>query len=122
MASSRSAACSAVNLAGSDPRQSSSSESSDMKWHRSSPLKRRATAAILPLNRERDGVAAAEAQRGDAAMHVAPLHFVQQSRQNPRAGSADGMPNGHGPAVHIYFRQVEVQLARHGERGRGKRF
>jgi hypothetical protein len=30
------------------------------------------------LHRQREGVAAAEAERGDAAMHIAPLHFIEQ--------------------------------------------
>src|SRR5580700_894621 len=159
MLSSRRAACSAVNLAGSEPRQRSSRESSVMKFCCSSPLqkrglsakasktcfaksdgagerpaeiidtvettpplKRRATATSLPLDGERDGVAASEAQRGDSAMRVAALQFVQQRREDARAGSADRMADSHGAAVYVYFRGIEMQLARHGNRGGGKRF
>src|SRR5579863_5242896 len=159
MLSSRSAACSAVNLAGSDPRQRSSRESlvmnfccspplqrrgfacvtgttssdplvrraelrlgASMHWRKIPPLKRRATATSLALDGERDGVAAAETQRGDSAMHVAALHFVQQRRQDTRAGSADGMPDGHGAAIHVYFRGIEMQFAGHGNCGCGKCF
>ena len=76
---------------------------------------------MLPLDGQRDGVAAAQAQSGDSSMHVAPLQFVKQCRQDPRAGRADRMPDGHGAAIYIYFRRIEMQLARHGDCGGGKR-
>ena len=49
------------------------------------------------LDGQRHGVAAAQAQRGDAAMHVAALHFVQQRRQNARARCADRVSDAPPP-------------------------
>src|SRR2546425_11183749 len=71
---------------------------------------------------QRDGVAAAEAESGDAALEIAASELVEQRDENARAGSADGMTDGDGAAVHVDFFGIELQLARDGDGGDGEGF
>ena len=67
---------------------------------RSSAIARAASAScIRPFDRERDAVAAAQAQRRDAALQVAPLQRVEQRRQHARAARADRVAERDGAAV-----------------------
>src|SRR5216684_8643673 len=115
MPSSRKAACSAVNFAGSAPRHRISRESSVM-------MNYRGTVQALSLDGQRNSIAAAQAQRRNSSMYVPPLHFVKQRRQNPRTRGADGMSDRNRAAVYIHFCWIEAQLARHGDCCHGKSF
>src|SRR6202020_1982830 len=56
----------------------------------------------LPLDGERHGVAAAEAQRRYSALQVAALQFVEQRYQYARARRANGMAQRDGAAIYIH--------------------
>src|SRR3989442_7148850 len=71
---------------------------------------------------QRDGVAAAEAESGDAALEIAASELVEQRDENARAGSADGMADGDGAAVHVDIFGIELELARDGDGGNGEGF
>ena len=68
------------------------------------------------LHGERHAVAAAEAQRRDAAPRVPALHRVEQRRQDPRAARADWMAERDRAAVDVDPRRVDAQLAHDGDR------
>src|SRR5438046_2430873 len=68
------------------------------------------------------GVAAAEAQRGNATFQIASLQFVQESDQDARPAGADRMTDGHCAAVDVHFFGIEFQLARDGDGGDGEGF
>ena len=55
----------------------------------------------LALDGEGDGVAAAEAEGGDAAVDVAANHLVDEGDEDARAGGADGMADGDGAAIDV---------------------
>src|SRR5690349_16676721 len=74
------------------------------------------------LDGEGDGVAAAEAEGGDAALEVAALEFIKQADEDARSAGADGMAERDRAAVHVGFFGIELELARDGNRGHGKRF
>ena len=65
--------------------------------------------ALEAFDGERDGVAAAKAKRGDAALQVAALQFVKQRDEDARAGSADGMAERDCAAIDVYFFGIEFQ-------------
>src|SRR5689334_19903565 len=68
------------------------------------------------------GVAAAEAEGGDAALEVAALQFVEQRHEDARAARADRMAERDRSAVHVDLFWVEFELACDGNRGDGKSF
>ena len=68
------------------------------------------------LDGEGYGVAAAEAESGDAALEVAALQFVEQGDENARAAGADGVADGDSTAVHVDFIGIQIQFAHHGQR------
>jgi hypothetical protein len=59
----------------------------------------RACSGLVALDGESYGVAAAEAEGGDAAFEVAALEFEKQGHENTRARCADGMADGHRAAL-----------------------
>ena len=65
------------------------------------------TALVLPLDRHPDAVAAAEAERRDAALQVAPLQRVEQRRQHAPAARADRVAERDGAAVHVDLLRVD---------------
>src|SRR5712664_2011971 len=65
------------------------------------------------LHRERDGLAAAEAQRDDAASLAPRAQRVQQRHQEARARCADRMPERDGAAVHVELLLGDPELAAH---------
>ena len=67
------------------------------------------------LHRKRRRLAAADAQRRDAAPRAARLHRRQQRDENPRPRGADGVAERAGAAVHVdlVVRQVEIAHRRH---------
>src|SRR2546425_11844396 len=67
-------------------------------------------------------VAAAEAESGNPALEIAASELVEQSDENARAGSADGMADGDGAAIHVDFFGIEFELARDGDGGHGEGF
>src|SRR5207253_4535694 len=56
-----------------------------------------------PFDRERDAVAAAQAERRDAAREISPLQRVQERRQDAAAARADRVAQCDGAAVHVHF-------------------
>src|SRR5260370_12041066 len=77
---------------------------------------------LKPFASEGYGVAAAEAESGDATFQVAALQFVQESDENSRSARSDRMANRNGAAIDVHFFGIEFQLSRHGEGGDRKRF
>src|SRR5262249_32170274 len=73
----------------------------------------------LALYAHRDAHAAADAERREALLGVALLHFVEQRHQHPSAGSADRMADRDRAAVDVDLRGVpaEVLVDRAGLRG-----
>src|SRR5277367_1447922 len=71
---------------------------------------------------KRDGIASAEAEGGDAALEIAALQFVEQRDQDAGAGCADGMAEGDGAAIDVYFFRIELQHAGYGDGCYGERF
>ena len=63
----------------------------------------RARVALQTFDGQGYGVAAAQAQRGDAALQIAALEFVEERDQDARAGGAYRVADGYGATVHIYF-------------------
>src|SRR5258707_3984149 len=63
---------------------------------------------LATLDGESDGVAAAEAESGDAAFQVAALEFVEQRDEDARAAGADGMAESDCAAVDVYFFGIEL--------------
>ena len=68
-------------------------------------------AAVSPFDRQRDAVAAAEAERRDAAARAIRCHRVEQRRQHARTAGADGVAERDGAAVHVHARGIDAQLA-----------
>src|SRR5215472_4549971 len=55
----------------------------------------------LSFDSQRDGVASAEAERGDSSMDVAANHLVDQRDQNAGTAGPDGMADGDGSPVYV---------------------
>ena len=70
----------------------------------------------------RDAHAAADAERGEALLGVAALHFVQQRRQHARARSADRMADRDRAAVDVDDRRIPAQVLVDRERLRRESF
>src|SRR5215472_4712859 len=75
--------------------------------------------ASLPFDAHRDAHAAADAQRGEAFLRVALLHFEEQRHQHAGAGGADRMAERDRAAIDVDLRGVpaEVLVDRTGLRG-----
>src|SRR5205807_8446060 len=82
-----------------------------IRWpHDSSTLPDRANLnSLVALNRERDSVAAAEAERRDAALKIAALQFVKQGNEDACTTRANRVANRHCAAVHIHFFRIQFQ-------------
>src|SRR5579859_293030 len=65
----------------------------------------------LTLYRHRYGIASAQAEGGDAAMHVAADHFVDQGDEDAGPARADGMTNSHCAAVDVDLVGIQAELA-----------
>src|SRR5208282_4718945 len=87
-----------------------------------SPEIRRRSADLVPLNGHRDRVASAQAQCGDAALHIAASHLIDQCYEHASAAGADGMSNGNRSTVYVYFVGIEPQFAYHTQRLHRERF
>src|SRR5260370_4338928 len=74
------------------------------------------------LDGEGYSVAAAEAERGDAALQITALQFIQKSYQDACAVRSNGMAVGVCAAVDVDFFAIEFQLPRDGDRSHGKGF
>src|SRR5690606_18839682 len=83
--------------------------------HRSSRFRWRFVYVSDALDRKRDGVATAEAERRDTALRVALLQRVQQCDQDARARRADRVTERDGAAVHVDAVPVPAQLATIGQ-------
>ena len=53
---------------------------------------------------------AAHTESGESGLGIAPAHFIQKSYQNPTAGTAYGMAEGDGTAVHVQLIQIESEV------------
>src|SRR5215472_11144901 len=92
-------------------------------FHRLGYLRESRTAIFsVALDGQGDGIAAAEAESGDAALEVAALEFIEQRKEDARAGSADGMAEGDRAAVDVDLIGIEAELARNGNGGDGEGF
>src|SRR5512134_1668841 len=60
------------------------------------------------LHQHRHRLAAADAQRGDAAAIAAILHGVQQRHEDARARGTDGVAEAHRAAAHVHVPRVEA--------------
>src|SRR5579864_5659882 len=76
--------------------------------------------SVLPLNRQRNAHATADAERGEALLGVAAQHFVQQGDEDAGARSTDRMADGDGAAVDIYYCRIPTHVLVDRERLRRK--
>lgn len=63
------------------------------------------------LESEGDAHAAADAERGNAALSFAFQHFMKQSDRDASAGASDGMAEGDGASVNVELVAVEMKFA-----------
>src|SRR5215813_7487214 len=68
------------------------------------------------LDSEGEAVAAAHAERRDAALQMAIRQRVEERRENPAAARADRVSERDGAAVDVDLRWVEAEFANHGDR------
>ncbi len=78
--------------------------------------------SLFSLDEHRHGIAAAEAQRGDAEPAAAALECTQQRHQHPRAARSDRMAQCNCAAVDIHAIGRQLELAHAGEHLHGERF
>jgi hypothetical protein len=73
------------------------------------------------FDRDRGGFAAADAERGDAALEVLRLERMQQRDNQPSAGGADRMAERAGAAidVELFPGNAEIALRRHRHHSEG---
>src|SRR5712692_380234 len=76
----------------------------------------------ITLDGEGHGVSAAEAERGDAALQIAALQFVEQCDKDSCAACADRMAESDGAAIDVNFFGIELELARDGDGGNREGF
>src|SRR3990172_2945842 len=76
-------------------------------------------ASIETFERHRRGLAAADAERGNAAALVVRLERGQERHHDARAGRADRVPERGGAAVDVdlVVRNLEVAHRGHGDHG-----
>ena len=75
---------------------------------------------VLSFDCQRDGIAAAEAQRRNASLRIAPSHFVKQRHENARAARADRMAQSDRAAIDVDFFRIQFELLHDGDRLDGK--
>src|SRR5438445_9425995 len=66
--------------------------------------------ALLALHAHRDAHAAADAERGEALLGIAPLHLMQKRHQHARTGSPDRMAERNRSAIDIDLRGVPAEV------------
>src|SRR5437868_15019676 len=66
----------------------------------------------LTFDRHGDGVATAQAERGDAVVHIAADHFVDERHQHASAAGADGMADSDGATIHVDFLGIKIEFAK----------
>src|SRR5262249_62173460 len=74
------------------------------------------------LDGQGDALAAADAERDDAAIEAVATHGMDQLRGEYRPGGADRMAVGHRAAFHIDDIVGQTELARDHDRDRGEGF
>src|SRR5262245_8725815 len=62
------------------------------------------------LDAHGDAHAAADAQRRQALLGIAPLHLVQKCHQHARTRGADRMAEGNGAAVHVDLGGIPAEV------------
>src|SRR5271157_1375582 len=65
---------------------------------------------LAALHAHGDAHAAADAQRGEAFLGVAPRHLVEQGYQDAGAGCADRMPERDGAAIDVDFAGIPAEV------------
>src|ERR1700690_1266992 len=65
---------------------------------------------VLSFPAHRDAHAAADAERGQALLGVAPLHLVQERHQNARTGRPDRMAERDRPAIDVDLGGVPAEI------------
>src|SRR5229473_1217059 len=65
---------------------------------------------LAALHAHGDAHAAADAQRGEAFLGVAPRHLVEQRHQDAGAGCADRMPERDGAAIDVDLAGVPAEI------------
>ena len=76
----------------------------------------------LTFDRQRHTHATANAQRSQAFLGIATLHFVQQGDQDAAARSTNRVTDGNGSPIDIDFAWINAQLLVHGTSLGGERF
>src|SRR5882724_10969691 len=66
-----------------------------------------------PFDTHGDAHAAADAERCQAFLGVAPGHFMEQRHQHPRARGADGMAQRNGAAIDVHLAGVPAEFLVH---------
>ena len=70
---------------------------------------RAVVACLRTLDRQRHAHAAADAQRSQALLRAAPLHFVQQRHEDAAALRADRMTDRDRAAVDVGFGKIDAR-------------
>src|SRR5581483_6579037 len=70
-------------------------------------------ARLSALDAHGNAHAAADAQRRQALLGSAALHFVQQRYQNARTGRTDRMADGNGAAIDVDLRRIPAEVLVH---------
>src|ERR1035438_5806321 len=65
---------------------------------------------LAALHAHGDAHAAADAKRGEALLGIPLLHFVEQRRQNARAGGADRMTDGDRAAIDVDLGGIPAEV------------
>ena len=65
---------------------------------------------LVALDAHGDTHAATDAQRGEALLGIALLHFMEQRHQHARTGGADRMADGDGAAVDVDLRGIPAEI------------
>src|SRR6478672_624210 len=73
------------------------------------------------LDDRRDAHAAADAERGEAALLVATGELVDEGAEDHRAGGAEGVAHRDGPAVDVGDVVADAQVAHEAHRDGGER-
>src|SRR5258707_15340943 len=85
------------------------------------PRARRPSFSSYPLDHRSGAHAAADTQRHQSGVEVAPLELVDHRPQDHRAGGTERMAEGDGAAVDVDLLRVELEGLHVAEHDRGER-
>src|SRR4029077_20646767 len=77
---------------------------------------------LVALDGKGHGVASAEAERGDAALEVAALQYVEQRDEDARSRCANGVTESDRAAIDVDLFGIETKLARDRDSSDGEGF